>query len=193
MRYYDPSGYSKTPEVYNTGCPGATTNVDVSEVESDVNSRNINGQRTSKYKILTPEEIASLKLDIEALEDDLSIFRFNEGFQTGYSDKSGLIYIRGDVLSDLSSTHPRDLMSQRAVLAHEYYGHKYFDDLFGDKNPLPGAWTDEFRASYNAALNAPNLTETDRMYLMADALERAKEAGVNIKITTNIRRVLYGF
>jgi hypothetical protein len=26
MRYYDPSGYSKTPEVYNTGCPGATTN-----------------------------------------------------------------------------------------------------------------------------------------------------------------------
>ena len=71
-------------------------------------------------------------------------------------------------------------MSQRAVLAHEYYGHKYFDDLFGDKNPLPGAWTDEFRASYNAALNAPNLTETDRMYLMADALERAKEAGVNI-------------
>ena len=115
---------------------GATTNGDVSEVESDVNSRNINGQRTSKYKILTPEEIASLKLDIEALEDDLSIFRFNEGFQTGYSDKSGLIYIRGDVLSDLSSTHPRDLMSQRAVLAHEYYGHKYFDDLFGDKNPL---------------------------------------------------------
>ena len=92
VRYYDPSGYSKTPEVYNTGCPGATTNVDVSEVESDVNSRNINGQRTSKYKILTPEEIASLKLDIEALEADLSIFRFNEGFQTGYSDKSGLIY-----------------------------------------------------------------------------------------------------
>ena len=93
MRYYDPSGYSKTPEVYNMGCPGATTNGDVSEVESDVNSRNINGQRTSKYKILTPEEIASLKLDIEALEADLSIFRFNEGFQTGYSDKSGLIYI----------------------------------------------------------------------------------------------------
>ena len=92
MRYYDPSGYSKTPEVYNMGCPGATTNGDVSEVESDVNSRNINGQRTSKYKILTPEEIASLKLDIEALEADLSIFRFNEGFQTGYSDKSGLIY-----------------------------------------------------------------------------------------------------
>lgn len=155
--------------------------------------RNINGQRTSRYKTLTPEEIESLRADLEALGADPSIFRFNEGYQTGFSDQSGLIYVRGDVLPDLSSTHPRDLMSQRAVLAHEYYGHKYFGDLFGEKNPLPGAWNDEFRASYNAALNAPNLTEMDRMYLMADALERAKEAGVNIKITDNIRRVLYGY
>ena len=36
VRYYDPSGYSKTPEVYNTGCPGATTNGDVGNEESKV-------------------------------------------------------------------------------------------------------------------------------------------------------------
>ena len=84
-------------------------------------------------------------------------------------------------------------MSSKAVLAHEYYGHKYFGDLYGSKNPMPGAWNDEFRASYTAALNTPNLEEMDRAYLMLDALERAKEAGVNIKITNVIRRVLYGY
>ena len=46
----------------------------------------------------------------------------------GLSEYS-LIYIKGDVLPDLNSTHPRDLMSPKAVLAHEYYGHKYFGDL----------------------------------------------------------------
>ena len=84
-------------------------------------------------------------------------------------------------------------MSPRAVLAHEYYGHKYFDDIFGIKNPPQGSWNDEFRASYNAAIMAPNLTDEDRMYLMLDALERAKQAGVNIRITDVIRRILYGY
>lgn len=84
-------------------------------------------------------------------------------------------------------------MSSRAALAHEYYGHKHFNDVYGANNPPPGAWNDEFRASYFAALNAPNLSDMDRMYLMMDALERAKEAGVNIKITDTIRKVLYGY
>ena len=35
VRYYDPSGYSKTPEVYNTGCPGATTNGNVNDNENN--------------------------------------------------------------------------------------------------------------------------------------------------------------
>lgn len=84
-------------------------------------------------------------------------------------------------------------MSSRAVLAHEYYGHKFFNDVYGNRNPLPGSWNDEFRASYNAAINAPNLSDMDRMYLLLDALERAKEAGVTIKITDAIRRILYGY
>ena len=41
----------------------------------------------------------------------------------------------------------RDMMSTRAVLAHEYYGHKYFNDIFGERNPIVGAWNDEFRTS----------------------------------------------
>lgn len=31
------------------------------------------------------------------------------------------------------------------------------------------------------------------MYLMSDALSRASDAGVNIKITDTIRRILYGY
>ena len=160
---------------------------------SVVGRRNINGWRTSKYKQLTDEEISQLLKDIEALEADPSIFRFNEGNQTSFVDGKGIIYVRGDVLPDLRSNHPRDLMSPRAVLAHEYYGHKHFGDVFGVRNPLPGSWNDEFRASYFAAINAPNLSDMDRMYLMADAVERAREAGVPIKITEEIRRILYGY
>ena len=165
--------------------------IEESSVIQDV--RNINGQRTSRYKILTDEEITSIMDDIDAIGADPAIFRFNEGNQTGFLDSEGIINIRGDILPNLNSTHPRDLMSQRAVLAHEYYGHKYFDDVFGARNSAPGSWNDEFRASYNAAINTPNLSDMDRMYLMLDALERAKETGVNIKMTEQIRRILYGY
>ena len=155
--------------------------------------RSIGGQRRSKFLVLTDDEIISLKKDIRAIGADERIFRFNEGYQTGFSESSKLILVRGDVLPDLSSNHPRDLMSSRAVLAHEYYGHRYFDELYGVKNPLANSWNDEFRASYFAALKTPNLSDIDRHYLMADAVERAREAGVTIKLTDEIRRVLYGF
>lgn len=75
---------------------------------------------------------------------------------------------------DIKNMILRDMMSTRAVLAHEYYGHKYFNDIFGERNPIVGAWNDEFRTSYNAAINAPNLSQIDRMLLMQDALERAR-------------------
>ncbi|MMZ66548.1 hypothetical protein D1872_290540 [compost metagenome] len=80
-------------------------------------------------------------------------------------------------------------MSERAVLAHEYYGHRAYS---GTRLP-PGSWNDEFRASYMAAKNTPNLTDEDRIYLMLDAIERAKEAGVTIKYNDFMRRILYGF
>ena len=43
VRYYDPSGYSKTPEVYNTGCPGATTNGDVGQRDNGAKSPKVLG------------------------------------------------------------------------------------------------------------------------------------------------------
>ncbi len=190
--YYDPSGHDSAAVMKKAEEPDLPVGVGRGGLgASDI--RNINGQRTSRYRQLSNDEISQLLDDIEALEADLSIFRFNAGNQTGFLDSEGIINVRGDVLPDLNSNHPRDLMSPRAVLAHEYYGHKHFDDVFGVRNPLPGSWNDEFRASYNAALYAPNLSDMDKMYLMLDALERAKEAGVNIKITDEIRRILYGY
>ncbi len=155
--------------------------------------RAVGGQRRSKFLILTDDEIAGLKEDIRPIGADERIFRFNEGYQTGFSDKEKIIFVKGDVLPEFRSNHPRDLMSSRAVLAHEYYGHRYFDELYGVRNPRMGAWNDEFRASYFAALNTPNLSDMDRHYLMADAVERAREAGVVIRLTDEMRRVLYGF
>jgi hypothetical protein len=80
-------------------------------------------------------------------------------------------------------------MSERAVLAHEYYGHRNYRYTILEK----GSWNDEFRASYMAAKNAPNLSDEDRVYLSSDAIERAKEAGVTIAYNDFIRRVLYGY
>ena len=119
-----------------------------------------NGLRKPPMYILSDDEIESLKEDIKAIGADESVFLFNSGHQTSYIDKYDKIFVRGDVLPDLISQHPRDLMSSRAVLAHEYYGHRAY---MGTKLKV-GSWNDEFRASYMAAKSAPNLSDNDRRY-----------------------------
>ena len=149
------------------------------------------GQRKSPHHILTDEEIEILKKDIAAIQANIDIFKFNKGRRTSYSDEYDEVRIKGDVLPNANSTHPRDLMSARAVLAHEYYGHRPYRNI---KRPLPyGSWNDEFRASYMAAQNAPGLTDDDRRFLILDALERARSAGVTITNNSFIRGVLYGY
>ena len=79
-------------------------------------------------------------------------------------------------------------MSSRAVLAHEYYGHQAFA---GTKLPI-GSWNDEFRADYMAAKNATGLDSEDRYYLIQDAIDRAREAGIMIRNNRFMNEVLYG-
>lgn len=125
----------------------------------NLSSRNLpNGLRTAPNHNLTDEEISSLRNDIVAIKADENVFKFNVGRRTGYDDVLDEIRVRGDVLPDLDSNHPRDRMSSRAALAHEYYGHRANR---GTKVPN-GAWNDEFRASYMAAKNCPNLSDEDR-------------------------------
>ncbi len=73
-------------------------------------------------------------------------------------------------------------------MAHEYYGHY-------KNNPSNfdiGDWRDEFRASYCAALNTPNLTDEERALLMLDAFDRAKDMGIVVEYNDKARRIIYG-
>lgn len=147
------------------------------------------GNRRSIHNDLTDKEKKHLLSEIDAIKADRSVFVFRDGVATSYSDEFDIITVSSNVFpSNDGSLHPRDLMSERATLAHEYYGHRANR---GTNLPL-GAWNDEFRASYMAAKNCPNLSDEDRRYLILDALSRASEAGVTIKNNKFIRGVLYG-
>ena len=148
------------------------------------------GLRKSPFHVLTDAEIKMLKDDIKAIQADESVFVFNDRRVRGtsYIPALDIIAVKGNVFPDFNSTHPRDLLSTRAVLAHEYYGHRpYRETEMGI-----GDWRDEFRASYMAAKNSPGLTDEDRMYLILDAVERAREAGVSIEYNNYMRGVIYG-
>ena len=154
-----------------------------------IEARSAGGLRRSPFYVLSEEDINHLKAEITAIGAELSVFRFNQGRRTGYIDRKDVINVKGDVFSDKNSIHPRDLMSERAVLAHEYYGHRA-----NRGTSLPeGSWNDEFRASYSAAKNTPNLSDKDRAYLIMDAVERTKEAGVSIQYNDFMKECLYGY
>jgi hypothetical protein len=148
------------------------------------------GQRKSPLYTLTNDEIEALKKDIAAINADESVFIFNDKRVRGtsYIPALDIIVVKGNVFPDVNSTHPRDLMSARAVLAHEYYGHR----PFGDTKLDIGDWRDEFRASYMAAKNSPGLSDEDRRLLILDAVERANSAGVAITQNDFMRGLLYG-
>ena len=147
------------------------------------------GRRRSPLNILSGEEIEALKEDIAAIEADESVFVFNDDRFSGtaYISLLDKIAVRGNVFPDMDSIHPRDLLSPRAVLAHEYYGHRPYRDT----KMRVGDWRDEFRASYMAAKSAPGLSGEDKRLLVLDAIERAKEAGVSITYNDFMRGVLY--
>lgn len=80
-------------------------------------------------------------------------------------------------------------MSSKAVLAHEYYGHYLHHPSEYDI----GDWRDEFRASYDAAVKSPNLSDEERRDLMIDAFDRARDAGITVEYDEVARRIIYGF
>lgn len=148
-----------------------------------------NSLRRSPFYELSPEEIEMVKAEAKSIGVPVELLRFNEGSHTGLLDSVAQILIRGDVFPDLRSSSNRDTMSIRAVLAHEYYGHyKHHPSTIPN-----GDWRDEFRASYCAALNTPNLSDEERRSLMIDAYDRAAEAGVTVTYNKEAKRVIYGY
>ena len=150
--------------------------------------RSASGFRRDPLEELTDEDICYLKAEVAEIGAEEGAFRFNEGAKTGFSDRHRRINVRGDVFPDNNSLHPRDRMSARAVLAHEYYGHY----RFAPSEFEVGDWRDEMRASYIAATKTPNLSNDDRKYLMLDAYERAKESGHYFKYSKKARDIIYG-
>lgn len=119
---------------------------------------------------------------------------------TCYDFENDIVYVIRNVLPDLRYSynfHPRDLMSPRAVLAHEYYGHRvmrnrYIRESRGKIIPV-SRWFDEAYASIYAARDTPNLEQLDRVFLLNDAAQRAKEAGCVFELTPEMREMIHGY
>lgn len=160
----------------------------VAEATGDI-VRFASGARKSALNILSDEEITFIKNEFAAIGGNPDKLVFNTGGGTCYVDEIDKIFVRGDIFPIEDAAHPRSNMSPRAVLAHEYYGH-----AANSGTPIPpGMWNDEFRASYMAAKDAPNLTDLDRYNLIQDAITRAQEAGVTIELNDFMRSILYGY
>ena len=148
-----------------------------------------NGLRRDYHLPLADSEKEFILREIQAIDADPSVFVFRDFSPTGYSDKRDKVYVSSSVFPSADgSVHPTDLLSVRAALAHEYYGHRRYRNT----KLRPGAWNDEFRASYMAAKTCPNLSDADRAALIRDALYRAQSAGVSVKLNPFMRRCLYG-
>lgn len=164
-----------------------------------------NGMRSTSGEPLTEDEIEVVKSEIIRIEADMSLFVFNDPdhlvHSTCYNYVEDCVYITRNVFPDdrFGSTHPRDLMSVGAVIAHEYYGHRtYRDEYLSDAKVGAGyhttpIWQDECRASITAAKIAPNLTLWDKSYLVLDAIYRAKEAGHIIEMDDFMKEAVYGY
>ena len=156
------------------------------------------GNRAPAYYMLRYDEILLIIKEAEAIGIAPEYMRFNNPNVDGTSYDPWLdtINIRGNIFSDPHSPHPRDVMSVKAVLAHEYYGHRpyraqYLLEL--EKGTSRDTWNDEFRASYMAALKAPGLSDDERRSLMLDAVARATEAQVAIQLNKTMRMMIYGY
>lgn len=164
-----------------------------------------NGMRNTSKTPLSESEIEFVKSEIQRIGADLSIFVFNDkehlSSSTCYNFVEDKIYVTRNVFPDekYGSTHPRDLMSVGAVLAHEYFGHRPYrmeylsDTEKGDNYHTTPIWQDECRASINAAKIAQNLTDRDKSNLVMDAIYRAKEFGHLIEMDDFMKEVLYGY
>jgi hypothetical protein len=164
-----------------------------------------NGMRDTSKTPLSDKEIEYVKSEIHRIGADESIFVFNDdkhiALSTCYNFFEDKVYVTRNVFPDekYGSTHPRDLMSVGAVLAHEYFGHRpYRNEYLADFEKgfdfhVTPIWQDECRASITAAKTAKNLTDRDKSNLVLDAIYRAKEFGHLIEMDDFMKEVLYGY
>ena len=164
-----------------------------------------NGLRNTSRQPLTDSEIEYVKSEIKRIQADESVFVFNDPNRphdgTCYNYEYDKIYVTKDVFPDqnYASAHPRAIMSVAAVLAHKYYGHRFYreeylkDKAAGNNYHTTPLWEDECRASLRAAQMAPGLTPMERKDLVLDAVFRAQEYGQLIPMSDFMMEVVYGY
>ena len=167
------------------------------------------GMRDMSKTPLTESEIDFVKKQAATIKIPADILIFNDPGHiesgTAYDFTKDKIYVTRNVFPDTKyfSTHPRDILSVRAVLAHEYYGHRpnreeYLTDRKNSPDPehpmyTTPLWEDECRASINAAKTTPGLTQKERSDLLMDAIYRAKENYQLIEIDDSMKEIMYGY
>ena len=149
-----------------------------------------NGQRRSVFLDLTEKEKDFIIEQAKELKIASKHFEFRQGKPTVYDDENDIIFIGSDIMpSTDKNANNRDSMTVKAVLAHEFYGHRQFRNTsLPPQNPI-----DEFRASYYAAVHAPSLSKEERQSLMRDAIDRANAGGIKLSYNNVMREILYGF
>ncbi len=121
--------------------------------------------------------------DVFSYADTLGIkkekIRYGEHYNTSYGANFDMLYVGTDVYpskNNISKANSR--VTYKGSIAHEIIGHREAaikgktqqDDLF-----------EEIQASIRAARFAPELTSTERIILLRDAGERAKNNGLTLK------------
>ena len=143
---------------------------------------------------LTSEEVQIIKKEIKRIEADESVFVIDteKPRKTLYDELSDKVYVGSNVFPDLENPlNMTDKLTVACVLAHEYYGHRSMrDEYLKEEVDTTNSSLDEFKASFFAYKNTPNLTEDEREMLLYQAYETAKNGKLEneIKICQEIIR-----
>ena len=143
------------------------------------------GLRTGKRKI-TEEEKAFIIKEIKRINASEEVFYIDEdgNQKTHYSQKNDLVVVGSNVFPDLENpSNMTDKLSVACVLAHEYYGHRAMrEEYIKENEDTTNTALDEFKASFLAYKNTPNLTNEEREMLLYQAYETAKEGNLEEEI-----------
>ena len=137
-------------------------------------------------KFLSEEEIEFIKQEIERIKADPEVFSIDRTghAKTAYREISDRIVVGSNVFPDLeNSSNMTDKLSVACVLAHEYYGHRAMrEEYLNEDEDTTNTAIDEFKASFLAYRNTPNLTNEEREMLLYQAYETAKEGNLEEEI-----------
>ena len=135
---------------------------------------------------LTDEEAQIIKKEIDRIEADASVFIIDtkKPRKTLYDEISDKVYVGSNVFPDLENpSNMTDKLSVACVLAHEYYGHRSMrSEYLNEDTDTSMTMLDEFKASFLAYKNTPNLTNEEREMLLYQAYETAKEGNLEEEI-----------